>query len=131
MLMFFKKNSPIWNLLLISFVAFLIHKWVFDYFNVTETTLYYSLEALYLYFLSLSIIISYILIRVKEKSFDNVGMSFMLVTSIKLIICYAVLKPILNVKTVDITIAKINYFGTFILFLVIEVVLTVRILNEK
>lgn len=129
--MFVAKYNPIWNLLLISFVAFLVHKWAFEYFEINEASLFYSLEMLYLFFFNLSILIFFILIKVKEKSFDNVGMTFMLITSVKVVICYAVLKPVLMLKSADLMIDKINYFGMFILFLAIEVVLTVRILNEK
>ena len=129
--MFIEKYKPIWNLLLISFVAFLVHKWAFEFFKINEASLFYSLEMLYLFFFNLSILIFFILIKVKQKSFDNVGMTFMLITSIKVVICYVVLKPILMLKSDDLIIDKINYFGMFILFLAIEVVLTVRILNEK
>lgn len=129
--MFVAKYNPIWNLLLISFVAFLVHKWAFEFFKINEASLFYSLEMLYLFFFNLSILIFFILIKVKEKSFDNVGMTFMLITSVKVVICYVVLKPILMLKSDNLIIDKINYFGMFILFSAIEVVLTVRILNEK
>jgi hypothetical protein len=69
-------------------------------------------------------------IKVKEKSFDNVGMSFLLGTSIKMVFCYLILKPILHIVTYNNTIEKVNFFGMFILLL-IETVLTIRILKEK
>jgi hypothetical protein len=71
------------------------------------------------------------LLKVKERSFDNIGMSFLLSTSVKMIFCYLILRPLLQVSSHNITIEKKNFFMIFILFLAIETVLTIRILNEK
>jgi hypothetical protein len=72
-----------------------------------------------------------VLLKVKERSFDNVGMSFLLTTSIKMIVCYLILKPILQVTFQNNAVEKKNFFMMFILFLAIETILTIRILNEK
>ena len=82
-------------------------------------------------FFGLSVVVFVVMLEVKNKSFDNVGMSFLLLTNLKLVICYILLKPILEIQAFENTIEKINYFGIFILFLAIETVLTIRILNEK
>lgn len=129
--MLLKKYNPIRNLLLISLIAFAGHKLLFNYFKINEDALYYTLELLYLFFLSLSVIIFFVLIKMKDKNFDNIGMTFMLVTSAKMLFCYLLLKPILRLKTTNLAIDKINFFCIFVIFLAIETILTVRILNEK
>jgi hypothetical protein len=43
-------------------------------------------------------------------------MSFLLGTSIKMVFCYLILKPILHIVTYNNTIEKVNFFGMFILF---------------
>ncbi len=129
--MLLKKYNPIRNLLLISLIAFAGHKLFFNYFKINEDALYYTLELLYLFFLSLSVIIFFVLIKMKDKNFDNIGMTFMLVTSAKMLFCYLLLKPILRLKTTNLAIDKINFFCIFVIFLAIETILTVRILNEK
>jgi hypothetical protein len=45
--------------------------------------------------------------------------------------CYLILKPILQLNTHDNSLEKINFFMIFALFLTIETVLTIRILNRK
>ena len=70
------------------------------------------------------------LVKVSEKSFDNVGMAFLISTSIKMAISYFILRPILN-SPIDNKIEKINFFCIFILFLAIETIITIRLLNKK
>jgi len=112
-------------------LTYLIHRVIFYALNINDTSFYYSIETLYLLFLVLSIMVFVVLLKVKERSFDNVGMSFLLSTSIKMIVCYVILKPILQVTSEENTLEKINFFMMFIIFLAIETILTIRILNEK
>lgn len=119
------------NLLLLAGSAYIFHKIIFYIFNINDEAFHYSLEELYLLFLGLSTIIFIVLLIVKERNFDNIGMSFLLGTSIKMIICYLILRPLLEVSNHNNTIEKNNFFVMFILFLTIETALTVRILNEK
>jgi surface polysaccharide O-acyltransferase-like enzyme len=72
-----------------------------------------------------------VLIIVKQKSFDNIGMAFLFGTSFQMLLCYLVLRPILQDKLQNTQIEKTNFFVTFILFLLFETLLTARLLNEK
>ena len=126
-----KNYKPLLPLLALAGLAYVVHKAAFYLLNIDEATFYYSLETLYLLFLGLSIMVFVVLLKVKERSFDNVGMSFLLTTSIKMIVCYLILKPILQVTFQNNAVEKKNFFMMFILFLAIETILTIRILNEK
>lgn len=126
-----KKYKPLLPLLVLAVLAYGTHRVVFYVLHINDTTFYYSIETLYLLFLTLSIMVFVVLLKVKERSFDNVGMSFLLSTSIKMIVCYLILKPILQVSIQNNAIEKKNFFMMFILFLAIETILTIRILNEK
>jgi hypothetical protein len=88
----------------------------------------YSLEKLYLLFYTLSTIVFIILLKVKEQSFDNVGMSFLLSTSVKWFL-FLNFETILKSNTAENTLEKMNFFVIFMLFLAIETILTIRILN--
>lgn len=112
-------------------LAYALHRFAFFAVDLNDATFYYSLETLYAAFLVLSVMVFVVLLKVKQRSFDNVGMSFLLSTSIKMIVCYLILKPILRTATENNAIEKKNFFMMFILFLAIETVLTIRILNEK
>jgi hypothetical protein len=125
------KYKPLLFLTALAGMAYLVHTLLFHFLKIQENLFHYSLETLYLIFFGLSTLVFLVLLKVKEKSFDNIGMSFLLGTSVKMIFCYLILKPILETDSYDNTIEKINFFGMFILFLTIETVLTIRILNKK
>lgn len=110
---------------------YVVHKTVFHFLVIDDQDFYYSLEKLYAVFYVLSLIVFIILLKVKEKSFDTVGMSFLLSTSVKMIFCFLLLKPILKNASPENTLEKMNFFVVFILFLAIETILTIRLLNEK
>ena len=126
-----KKLYPFLILLGIAVVLYAIHKMVFYGFSINQESFHYSLEILYLFFFVLSAIIFMILLVVKDRSFDNVGMSFLLATSIKMIICYLILRPLLQTPKGNNPEERINFFILFILFLTIETLFTIRLVNEK
>jgi Family of unknown function (DUF6168) len=128
-----KNYKSIFSILSISILLYLLHKIVFFVFEKKAITdhFYYPLETVYLFFATLSIIIVFILLIVKQKSFDNVGMVFLLITSVKMIVCYLFVMPILQVANANYVTEKINFFVLFILFLAMETVVTIRILNNK
>ncbi len=126
------KNYKYLLFLFISVVvAYVVHQLVFYFFKIDQQTFYYSLEQLYGIFFILSFVIVFILLMIKKRNFDQLGMSFLLLTSSKLVFYYLLLKPILNRTHYDIRIEKINFFVLFVLFLTIETVLTIRILSKK
>jgi hypothetical protein len=127
----FKTQKPLLSLTLLAATAYLLHKIIFYVLKINITPFQYSIEVLYLLFFGMSTLLFIVLLKVKEKSFDNVGMSFLLGRSIKMVFCYLILKPILHIMTYDNTIEKVNFFGMFILFLSMETVLTIRIVKEK
>ena len=126
-----KKLLPFLILVIVSLALYLIHKIIFSVFNINQDQFHYSLETLYLFFAVLSAIIFKILLVVRERSFDNVGMSFLLSTSVKMIFCYLILRPILQVPKTNNPTEKINFFILFIVFLIIETLFTIRLVNEK
>jgi hypothetical protein len=126
-----KKLKPLFSLIVLATIAYLLHKIIFYFLKVNDDTFLYSLETLYILFLGLSTLVFIVLLKVKERSFDNVGMSFLLATSVKMVFCYLILRPILQASNHNNTIEKRNFLVMFILFLAIETIVTIRILNEK
>lgn len=128
-----KKYQPVLEVFFLSVIAFFIHE-LFFFLTDKETIkdeFMYPVPVLYLFFLVCSIIILFMLIRMKEKNMDSVGQTFLLLTSIKMIIAYVLLHPILQSTNKLLTPEKINFFITFAIFLTIETVVTIRILNKK
>jgi hypothetical protein len=126
-----KKWLPFLTLMGISFLLYVIHKLVFYSCNISQELFHYSLETLYLFFFVLSAVIFKVLLIIKEKSFDNVGMSFLLATSIKMVFCYLILRPLLQIPKTNNPTERINFFILFIVFLIIETLFTIRLVNEK
>ncbi|AOZ99092.1 hypothetical protein BIW12_06390 [Flavobacterium commune] len=129
--MILKNYKSLLFLFISVVVAYVVHQLVFYFFKIDQQTFYYSLEQLYGIFFILSFVIVFILLMIKKRNFDQLGMSFLLLTSSKLVFYYLLLKPILNRTHYDIRIEKINFFVLFVLFLTIETVLTIRILSKK
>lgn len=127
----FKKLVPFFTLLAVSFLLYSIHKMVFYGFTINQDQFHYSLETLYLFFFFLSAIIFKVLLTIKARSFDNVGMSFLIVTSIKMVFCYLILRPLLQTPQSNNPTERINFFILFIVFLTIETLFTIRLVNDK
>ena len=83
------------------------------------------------FFFICSLLIILILIEVNAKNIDTVGFTFLLVTFIKMALSYVILSPILNSGNANVKAEKIDFFIIFALFLTIETIVTVRILNNK
>ncbi len=131
--MILKKHQPLLEITAISVLVYGIHKLVFflNQDNLKFQNFHFPIELIYGFFFICSLIIILILIKIKEKNIDNVGFTFLLITSIKVAISYAVLNLIMNPRNFNVRIEKINFFIIFALFLTIETVVTIRILNNK
>ena len=80
-------------------------------------------------FFILSLIVLITVTKVSEKNFDNIGMVFMIATSIKMVVAFFLVRPILHLQ--DNMIEKINFFVVFIIFLLTETIIVAKILNKK
>ena len=65
----------------------------------------------------------------KDKNLDYVGMTFLLITSLKMGVSFFIVRPVLA-DTNQNLVEKINFFVIFILFLAIETIITIRLLNK-
>ena len=119
------------KLIFVALPIFIIHVMLYNANLITgkEVNFYYSIPLLYQLFLMLSAVILIIVTKISEKNFDNTGMVFMIATSIKMVVAYFLVRPILLIE--DNKIEKINFFIIFILFLLIETILVAKILNKK
>ncbi len=128
-----KEYQPILEILLASLSAFLVHKLAFfflDYLTI-ETAFQYSLFQVYLFFFICSVSIVFLLIQVKKRDIDNVGNGFLLLTLIKIGIAFLFANPIVSSTSKFKDIERMDFFIVFAVFLTIETVVTIRILNNK
>ena len=128
-----KKYRPILEVVFLSMLVYLVHKLVF-FLNENHPKLqsfHFPIEVVYCFFFICSLLIILLLIKIKEKNIDNVGFTFLLVTFIKMALSYIILSPILNSGNSNIRTEKFIFFIIFALFLTIETIVTIRILNNK
>lgn len=120
-------------LVFISIVLFGIHKIIFTFleFENIEIKFKYPLVSLYSMLTSTTLLIYIISILISKKNFDVVGMSFMLITSVKTIIFYVLIRSVVKGISEINRIEKINFMITFFFFLAIETVFVIRLLNAK
>ncbi len=127
------KFKSILTILVLGIIGFAIHKILFYSLvpKVYEAGFIYSIELLYLFFFFFSSILILALDKVKEKSINSVGYTFLLLTTLKMGIAFVFLKPILAGNLPKTPTEKMSFFIIFIYFLAIETFVTIRILNNK
>jgi hypothetical protein len=120
-----KKLTPV------ALFFLIIHVLLFKlpFLQEKETEFYYNIPILYLLFFVFSFLILIIVTKISEKNFDNTGMIFMVATSIKMVVAFFLVRPILYRE--DNKIEKINFFAVFILFLLLETIIAAKFLNKK
>ncbi|WP_428230711.1 hypothetical protein [Flavobacterium sp.] len=129
--MLLKNYKPFLHLFFFALAACVLHKAAYLVLGVNTQNFYYDIVFLYLIFFGLSALLYLILLIVKKKNFEIIGMAFLLGTFTQMLIGYLILRPILENRTEEVMVEKISFFITFILFLLFQTLLTVRLLNEK
>lgn len=128
-----KKYSPIFLVILSVILLFAIHKSIvhFSGWNDIYNTFHYSLEQLYLAFGLASLLIIFILIKVKERNFDQIGMAFMVLITVKMATFYFVFKPVISNRTDDAQWERTNFIILFMAFLILETLISAKILKSS
>jgi hypothetical protein len=127
-----KHFRPILEIVAFSVVAFLIH-WSVFYFLLpfAEPRFQYPLELIYSFFTACAIVITAVSIVVKHFNIDSVGQTFMLTTGIEMLLCFVLFYPNLNGENVNAGFERGNFILVFLLFLAVETIVTIRLLNKK
>ena len=128
-----KNYASVLYFLLFSVTLYIVHKLVFNFFGteIQPEQFYHPLEYLYAFFAGMGILIIVSLIMVFKNAPDFVGMAFLVATNINLVFSYIIARPILAKTTENVRMEKINFFVIFILFLLIEIVLSAKMLNNS
>ncbi len=127
-----KNFRPILEILALSAFAFIVHWLVFYFFmNSVGASFQFPLWMLYCFFGGCGTLITFTSIVVKYYSIDSVGQAFLLTTFIEMLLCFAVFYPKLNTGNHELGTERANFIIVFLLFLTIETVVTIRLLNKK
>ena len=125
--------KPLLSTFLYALVTYFVHQIIFYLFGFTkiETQFQYSNTFLFGLFTFLSMLIIALLLLVKTKYFDSIGYAFMALTSLKIGLLLFWARPILKSTLAIAKFEKGNFFILFAVFLAIETVVAIRILNNK
>lgn len=128
-----KDFSPVLLIVFFAAIAAFAHKILFLALGKEHLSeaFYHPIYSTYAFFAACSAVIVSILIVVRRKSIDNVGQVFLLLTCVKMGIAYWFLYPALQQRQEIAGFEKINFFIVFALFLTLETVLTIRVLNKR
>lgn len=129
--MLLKNSKPFFHLFLFTVVAYILHKAALFFFEINTENFYYAVEFPYLIFFASTVILHLILLIVKKKNFQIVGMVFLFGTFTQMLLGYLILQPILKNNFESTDVEKLSFFITFILFLLFQTLLTVGLLNKK
>lgn len=127
------NHNPLLLVLCFSGSLYLAHKLLFVLCHLDHKTIAfrYSVNTLFTVFTLSSALIIIILNLIKTRYFDSIGYAFMALTSLKIGLLLFWAHPILKSTAVGAKFEKGNFFILFALFLAIETVAAIRILNNK
>ena len=127
----FSNLKQIIPLLLIIGFFYVLHEFLFATLVINTHSFVYSLGQLYLCFTFFTLLLVFVLIWVKNTSFDNVGMSFLLATSVKMLFCFLIVRPVVRLSGPENLVQKLSFFAIFSFFLLIETIFTILLVNQK
>lgn len=128
-----KKLKPFFEVLTLSLFFYGILK-MLSFLGVIfleSQNFTFSVEYIFWFLTTCSLVNIATLLFVKQKSKDNVGNVFMLITCIKAGGSFFLMNQIQNFNGQIIGIEKINFFVIFLVFLGLETLITIRILNNN
>ncbi|MEO5778134.1 MAG: hypothetical protein ABIQ27_14630 [Flavobacterium sp.] len=128
-----KKYNSLITVFIAAIIGLIVHKTISHFIipKEFEADFVYAIPLLYAIFGLLALAIVFLLKKVKETAPDSVGYAFLALTTVNMVIAYALLRPIIHIHLPKTPTEKMNFFVVFIYFLAIETYLTIRILNNK
>ncbi len=120
--------SPIVIIMISALALYLAQKLILPLY--ISGPLSYSPERITLFLAGFAVFNMILFLAACKISFDNAGFVFIACSMIKMVTAYFFIQPLLEASSY-LTIEKINFFVVFILFLAIETIIAIRILNNK
>ena len=123
-----KYKAILW-MSICAFIMYGIHYFIF---TLTDSAkMQFNLAGTYVFFWVCAAVVIFAVHIVHKKSPDNTGYAFVGATLIQMGLSYFMLRPVLEMGGEKSSFGKVNFFAVFILFLAIETVITIRLLNNK
>ena len=125
------RFRPFIELTVLALIAFSVHFSLLNFvWPEKHAHFRYNISLLYTVFFVASIIIVFGLQRMLKKNVDSLGHTFIWLTCVKAVLAYVLLHPILSDTHPFVASEKVHFFAVFAIFLTIETIVSVRILNR-
>ena len=124
--MFQKTIKSVFYLLIVIAICFVLHLLIFTYLNISDANFKFTLLRLYAFFTFFTVVAEFVLQKIKQKNIDLVGNVFLGISLTKMMFCFIIGNFISNIP-----VQKNNFLVMFFMFLCIETVSTIKLLNNK
>lgn len=118
------------SFVVVTGVVYGIHSIVLAALSIAIEEFKFPLSYLYIGFSGFSLLILLILKIISKRNIEIVGMTFMLLTTVKMMACY-VLADFILFQSNGMSTEKWNFFILFFVFLFLETLFGIKILNPK
>jgi hypothetical protein len=126
-----QRFRPVFELLVMAATAFAVHFFLVNWkWEIESIYFRYSVAMLYGIFFTFSLLITLFLIYIKQKNLNSVGNVFMLLTCLQAGFAFMLLHPILSDPHPYVASEKAHFYAVFAVFLTIETIVSVRMLNK-
>lgn len=132
-MIFLKKYKPLFLILICVVLMYAIHRsltFLLEW-NSVYAGFRFSLEKLYLCFGLASLLIIFVLLKVKQRNFDQIGMAFMALITIKMFVFYFIFKSVISSEISETEWERTNFIILFMAFLILETVVSSQILKSQ
>jgi hypothetical protein len=123
------KLKPVLLMTIFAGVLFGINHYILSLPDYAE--MHYNIFGMYGFFWVCAVVVLLVVHIVHAKSPDNTGYVFMGVTLLQMGAAYFMVRHLLGVEDEVAAFERKNFFVVFILFLAIETLITIRLLNNK
>jgi len=120
------------RLIMLTVLSFGIHYLVIEVFEMQSLWKkeYYSLLQIYFFLFLITLAMTAAMVFISKSMSHNIGFAFLALLTIKLIVNYLFIRPVLDAGS-KADFIKYNYLIVFLLFLIFDVYATYRLLNNK
>ncbi|HEX8269302.1 MAG TPA: hypothetical protein VF581_05370 [Flavobacterium sp.] len=122
---------PVLEVIILAVVSFLLHILLFYVLGIETRGFTYSILQQYTWFLAGSLFTTLVVIFVRQRNIDSVGSTMMLLTCGKMVPAYMVMHPVITLNDAGHSAEKVNFLIIFGIFLIIDTLIAIRLLNRN
>lgn len=125
-----ENYRPLAELTAASIASFVVHQLFYYFLDVDTSAFSYSVIVLYATFFVIAIVTISLLMFIKRTNINSVGSTMMLLTCLKMVPAFMIMNPAIDLNVKNPGLERANFLIIFGVFLIIETVVAIRLLNR-